>query len=202
MKFGASRANPKAGVEYHFVIDESGEGPSEPKPVESKSGDSKPGGTSSLLKTLASSLLGERSATSPVRPGVKPSQTPITYDRLYFDANRDLDLTNDPILLPIKDPPAGANPFASQAKQTVLYDYLAIPFDYGPGLGTRPFRLLPRLMIQEYEGKQYTSLFFVATVARQGQIRIGSREYDAVLAQPYVITGPSINPARPCSLRR
>ena len=56
VKFGASRANPKAGVEYHFVIDESGEGPSEPKPVESKSGDSKPGGTSSLLKTLASSL--------------------------------------------------------------------------------------------------------------------------------------------------
>jgi hypothetical protein len=194
VRFGATRLNPDAGVEYQFVIDESGEKPAESKSGHSKPGDagsggSKLGAVASFVNELASSLLGEKSSTGPASPIVQPSAPPISYDRLYFDANHDLDLTNDPVLLPMKDPPAAANPFASQSKQTVVYDYLAIPFDYGPGQGRRSFRVLPRLMIQEYEGTQYVSLCFVAAVARQGQIRIGSQEYDAVLAQPYSITG-------------
>ena len=194
VRFGATRLNPNTGVEYHFVIDESGERPAESKPGHSKPGDTgsdgaQSGAVASLFNKLVSSLLGDKSSTAPASPVDQPSATPITYDRLYFDANHDLDLTNDPVLLPMKDPPAGANPFAAQSKQTVIYNELAIPFDYGPGQGRRPFRVLPRLMIQEYEGTQYVSLCFVAAVARQGQIRIGSQEYDAVLAQPYSITG-------------
>lgn len=199
VKFGANWTDPKAGTEYHFVIDESGERPAQAKPAEAKpvapkSGedkpaDKKPAKSSSLLKALASSLSGPAASTAPPRAEAKPVKTPITYDRLYFDANRDLDLANDPVLLPMKDPPAGADPFGSRAKQTVVYDFLAIPFDHGPGFGVRPFRVLPRLNIQESEGKDYSTLSFVATVARQGRIRIGSREYDALLAQPHAISG-------------
>ena len=32
-------------------------------------------------------------------------------------------------------------------------------------------------------------MHFVATVARRGRIRIGKHEYDALLAQPYRLTG-------------
>jgi hypothetical protein len=195
VKFGAAGGNAPPAVEYHFVIDESGEPPPEPKRAGLKPGDGTPGAAKpatagSLLKTLVSSLSGETSSGT-ARPAAQPRKTPITYDRLYFDANRDLDLTNDPVLLPMQAPPAGATFFTSASvKQTVIYDYLAIPFDYGPGLGTRPFRLLPRLMISRTdEGRQYASLFFVATVARQGRIRIGSQRYDVVLGQPYRITG-------------
>jgi hypothetical protein len=114
---------------------------------------------------------------------------PITYDRLYLDANRDLDLTNDPAILPMNEPPAAVVSFAGRSKQIVVYEWLAIPFDFGPGLGMRPFRLLPRLAIDEDEGKKYAALCFIAAVAREGRIQIGSRAYDALLAQPYLISG-------------
>ncbi len=189
VKFGVDWTNPKAGTEYRFVIDESGEKPAVPNPAEGKPADKKSAKTSALLQSLASSLLGGAGATAPPQTETKPIQAPITYDRLYFDANRDLDLTNDPVVLPRKDPPAGADPFGARAKQTVVYDDLAIPFDYGPGLGVRPFRVMPRLNIQESEGKDYSALFFVAPLARQGRVRIGSREFDALLAQPHTISG-------------
>lgn len=192
VKFGRTSDNPVAGVEYHFVIDESGEKTTKPikdkpagsQPYTKEAANAKPGSGGSLLQSLVSALTGATTSTPPAAP-IRPP----TYDRLYFDANRDLDLTNDPVILPIKDPPAGANPANAPSIQTVIYDALAILFDYGPGLGKRPFRLLPRLMIQEYEGKQYPALWFVAATARQGRIRIGSQEYDAVLAQPYMISG-------------
>ena len=106
------------------------------------------------------------------------------YDRLYFDLNRDLDLTNDPVLKPMKDPPS-AVAVPSGDKQ-VVFDYLSVQFDYGPKVGARPFRILPRLMMFD-EKRGY--LFFLATVARKGKIRVGTREYEAILAQPYAITG-------------
>lgn len=197
VKFGANRGGRDSGVEYHFVIDESGEKPLEPKRLESKPGGAKPGekkagGTksgarSSLLDTLASSLLGK--TASPPPPAATPGETPATYDRLYFDANRDLDLTNDPVLLPMEAPPAEFAPFGRSGTQMVTYDGLAIPFDYGSGLGVRPVRLIPRLTVYEFEGKLSGSLCFVATVARQGEVRIGPRQYGALLAQCYLITG-------------
>ena len=109
------------------------------------------------------------------------------YDRLYFDANRDLDLTNDLVLRPMKDPPANAVPsYWKDTKQKVIFDYLTVPFDYGPGLGNQPFRLMPRLMVNE---KAKAGLHFVATTAREGKIRVGKHEYGAVLAQHHLISG-------------
>jgi hypothetical protein len=153
----------KDGIELHFVLDESGESApdkSEAKPREAE----------------------KKSAPS---PGEKDSRR-SSYDRLYLDLNRDLDLTNDAPLRPMKEPPWWSlPPWKTDEKQ--VFDYVAVHFDYGPGLGSRPFRILPWLTVSE-NGK-YVAMHFAAAVARQGQIEIGKRKYDVLLGQPYVITG-------------
>ena len=110
-----------------------------------------------------------------------------SYDRLYFDANRDLDLTNDPVLKPMKDPPWQALPIYS-AKERMAFELANIDVDYGPGIGVRPFRIFPWFTVREEE-KHPSMIHFAATVARKGTIRIGKDEYDALLAQQYVLTG-------------
>lgn len=49
--------------------------------------------------------------------------------------------------------------------------------------------MLPRLTVQEYEGKEYASLQFTAKTARQGTIRLGQHPFDVVMGQRYVISG-------------
>jgi hypothetical protein len=105
------------------------------------------------------------------------------YDRLYFDANRDLDLTNDAVLEPIEVPPAPSK-LLHLWGECALFDPLSIAFDFGPEDGTRPVEILPRLTC----GK-VVALYFVPTEARKGKIQIGRRRYYAVLAQPERITG-------------
>ena len=110
------------------------------------------------------------------------------YDRLYIDLNRDLDLTNDPVLKRMKDPPWQALP-PWKVKQRAAFEYVNIDVDYGPGLGVRPFRILPWLTVDEDEGQPHSTMHFVATAARQGRIHIGKHECDALLAQPYLVAG-------------
>ncbi|MHC4402784.1 MAG: hypothetical protein ACYTG0_24235 [Planctomycetota bacterium] len=108
------------------------------------------------------------------------------YDRLYFDVNRDLDLTNDPVLKPMRYIRFEAVP-RWRAEHNVVFNPLTVKFDHGQDLGTRPFSIVPRLVINKREATAY--LVFTAMTARQGRIRIGSREYDAVLGQPHMISG-------------
>ena len=174
--------DPNSGKEFHFVIDESGEAPAA---AEEESADAESEEKVSLLERLSSALFGSQGE----RPEKKaPEVLPITYDRLHFDVNGDLDLTNDPVLVPMKSPPSGAVP-GWDAKQKVVFEYLAVPFEYGPDQGKRPFQIMPRFLLREHEGEEYASVYFTATTARKGTVRIGSRRYDAVLGQPYLITG-------------
>jgi hypothetical protein len=45
------------------------------------------------------------------------------------------------------------------------------------------------LTVSESNGRVYSTMQFVATVAREGRIRIGKQEYDATLAQPHLVSG-------------
>ena len=118
-----------------------------------------------------------------------PPKLKNTYDRLYIDLNGDLDLTNDPVVVPMKDPPSGAIRRYSSMRQAVVFEEVSVPLDLGPELGGRPVRLVPRLEIQEYEGKEYPGVEFLSAVVRQGEIKLGNQPYHAILAQRYVITG-------------
>jgi len=144
------------GTEYHFVLDAS----AEPKKAESKS----------LLGALAAALKGAE------------SQEVENYDLLYFDANHDLDLTNDPVVKPMKDPPARLLSFAFAGRPIKVFDYLPLPVDYGPGIGTRALRIVPALTSLR---PNHAALRLVPGVFRQGMIRLGKHQYSAVLSQEY-----------------
>ncbi len=107
------------------------------------------------------------------------------HDRLYFDADRDLDLTNDGVLTALDKPPARNFPSWS-VKYGVYFNDIWVDMDYGRELGIRPFRVLPWFLHTE---KGYAALFFVATEAWKGRIRIAGRPYEALLAQPRLISG-------------
>ncbi len=173
---------PDSGTPLYFAVDESGDNPTAVPPASEESADSR-----SLMQRLGAALFGssdENEVDEPLLPQLKN-----TYDRLYVDLNGDLDLTNDRVVIPMKTPPAGAEQRYVGLVQSVVFDEISVPLDFGPDLGKRPVRLVPRLGIQRYEGKDYSGVEFISSVAREGEIRIGTRPYHAVLAQSYVITG-------------
>lgn len=107
------------------------------------------------------------------------------YDRLYFDLNRDLDLTNDTPLVPLKNPPDGAMLSYSSLKRQICFSYLNVNFDFGSD-GERALEIMPRLMI--YDGG-YTRMTFVTTKANKGRIKIARQKYDVLLGHNYLISG-------------
>ena len=118
VKFFLNSPNPvdRKGVEFHFVLDESGEGP----PAVEQSAKEKPweeempkerklaGQMSTQKKPKQPAGTAEKTAStaSAAPPRTSPRLEPkrSRYDRLYFDLNRDLDLTNDPVLKPLEYP--------------------------------------------------------------------------------------------------
>lgn len=105
------------------------------------------------------------------------------YDRLYFDLNRDLDLTNDTPLTPLQNPPNKALLTYSSIKQKVCFDYFNVNFDFGSA-GRRPLEIMPRLTIYE---NVYPVLSFVTTKARKGKIELADQKYTAFLGHNYLI---------------
>ena len=71
----------------------------------------------------------------------------------------------------------------------MAFGYLYVDVDYGPGVGVRPFRILPWFASCVSDKETWSVMYFVPTVAWQGRVKIGKHEYDALLAQPYGVTG-------------
>ena len=64
------------------------------------------------------------------------------YDRLYFDLNRDLDLTNDALCQSLEYPPDGAELDYEWIEQQVCFDNLNVNFNFGSD-GRRPLEIMP-----------------------------------------------------------
>jgi len=107
------------------------------------------------------------------------------YDQLYFDTNRDLDLTNDTPLVPLDNPPEGAKLSYSLLEQQICFEYLNVNFDFGSE-GQRVLEIMPRLMIYD---SGYKRMNFVSTRAHVGEIKIAGRQYTAFLGHNYIIQG-------------
>ncbi|MBA7674804.1 hypothetical protein ES703_83029 [subsurface metagenome] len=105
------------------------------------------------------------------------------YDRLYFDHNCDLDLTNDTPLASMQSPPKGA---LLRLEQEVCFESFEVTFDYGPA-ARRAIEIMPRLTIIQ---GGYSELCLVATKVRKGQINIGGAGYYALLGYTYSVGGP------------
>ena len=110
------------------------------------------------------------------------------YDRLYFDANGDLDLRNDPVIKPQGHPPEKARLNYSSVKAQVIFDFLAVNLDCGP-VGMRAVQLMPRLMISVYEKEEYKQMSFVRTQLDVGDIKLDGDRYEARLGNDYSICG-------------
>ena len=165
-------AGRRSDGEYQFVLDASGE----PKQAESQS----------LWNSLLSALAGAKTEESP------------EYDLLYFDANHDLDLTNDPVVKPMKEPPkALLSSTIRGVQKSTVFEHVSVPIDYGTGIGVKPFQLVPVLLAG---GAGPTYLRFATTVLRQGIVRLGKKAYNAVLSQG-VITGRFDRPKVRLSLK-
>ena len=158
VSFGQIPTDANSGIRFYFVIDasESTENEKAEEP-------------DTVVKTGGA-------------PGKsRPSPGTQNYDRLYFDANRDLDLTNDPVIKPMADP---SNLVPSSSG--VVFDILSVPVKEADGLGVSPLEVLPRLRLQ---GSSRAYMSFATTTARKGTIELGGQKYTALLTQPAVITG-------------
>jgi hypothetical protein len=113
------------------------------------------------------------------------------YDRLYFDHNCDLDLTNDTPLTSLQNPPKGTLLSYPSIEQYVCFESFDIASDFGPG--RRTIEIMPRLTISQ---GGYSELCLVATKVRKGQIDIGGAGYYALLGYTYSVGGPFDQPGR------
>lgn len=112
------------------------------------------------------------------------------YDRLYFDHNFDLDLTNDTPLASLQNPPDGALLGYPSTEQEVYFESFEVTFDLGSA-GKRAIEIMPRLMIRQ---GGHSNLSFIVTKVRKGQIDIGGTRYDALLGYTYSIGKPLDQP--------
>lgn len=106
------------------------------------------------------------------------------YDRLVFDQNGDLDLTNDPIIRKDTDPPASLGGMDGFPGAQVVFDAFEVVLNADKGQVRRQ-RVIP-----QYQGFQDQHiLFFMAPMGRKGKVRIGSQEFACLLTQDVIFGG-------------
>jgi hypothetical protein len=111
------------------------------------------------------------------------------YNRLYFDKNHDLDLTNEQPLMSLNEPPDTALLKYSSIEQQVCFDRFSEMFDFGSA-GMRAIEVMPRLTIR----KGRSELSFIATKILKGEVDIHGAKYEAFLGYQYSIGMPFDQP--------
>jgi hypothetical protein len=113
------------------------------------------------------------------------------YDRFYFDANRDLDLRNDPVgKIQEPSPDHGFKPYSS-AKTVAAFDFIRVNLSTNSG-SSDLVEIMPRLVLTRDEKQTYRYMFFVRTHFFQGDIKVGTQKFKAYLGNDYAIS-PDLN---------
>ncbi len=107
------------------------------------------------------------------------------YDRLYFDLDRDGDLTNDPPRARLPVPPPGAILTDNSILRQTCFEFVNVPLPFAEGQ-TRALELMPRLAANDNGTMRLT---FVTTTARRGRVEINGRTYEAWLGHNWRIGG-------------
>jgi len=163
--FDANPNDPKSGITFQFVLDESGEAtkPAEDEKSTSEKKGAEKEGTLGGLK-------------------VSPAPAKAKYDRMYFDANGDLDLTNDGVLK-VTEKQALDSPYPADA---AVFEDLKVLFDFGPPAGKRPMVLVSRVAA----GPPGSAMVeFKPKMARKGKIKLGDQQCVVWLSQSMMISG-------------
>jgi hypothetical protein len=110
------------------------------------------------------------------------------YDHLYFDANRDLDLCNDPAAkLQQTSPDHGYKPNFSSIKAVAAFDFLKLNLGTNGG-SPAPVEIMPRLLLTGNDKETYRFMFFVRTHFYEGDIKIAGEKFHARLGNDYAIS--------------
>ena len=117
------------------------------------------------------------------------------YDRLYFDANRDLDLRNDSVLNLQPNPPDhGYKPNFGGIKAVACFDFLNLGVATNSG-GAGRVEVMPRLLLTGNDQQTYRYMFFVRTRLFEGDLKIAGQKFKAALGNDYAITADLNSPA-------
>jgi hypothetical protein len=99
------------------------------------------------------------------------------YDRLYIDLNQDLDLTNDAVVMPMKEPPKSMARYTANQMSTVAFDTINVPLSKDPKQQDQKRLVLPIVFVYGNGGQ----MLFSSATARKGEIRLGKKAYTAIL---------------------
>jgi len=106
------------------------------------------------------------------------------YDRLVFDQNGDLDLSNDPVVSKDANPPKGLGIDGFPGTQ-VVFDAFDLVLNADNAAQVRRQRVIP-----QYQGFQDSHIMcFLAPMGRKGKIKIGSQEFACLLTQDVISGG-------------
>jgi len=171
-----------SAVRYHFVLDESEQAA---PPAETPKAEEKP--ESKTEPPPKPGTLVERS-----RLGLPGSVPETKYDLLYFDTNHDLDLTNDPVVKVMKEPPKGL-PLGPSLK---VFDAISVEIPASGDAPAAKVRVAPMLQVytamrrapapgasaSKLEPVVQAYLRFMPATVRMGKIQLGKQEYTAILS--------------------
>jgi len=108
-----------------------------------------------------------------------------TYDRLYFDTDRDRDLSSESPAKALTDVPGVLVRNSSTIKEQIFFNGFEVPFDFGPA-GRRDVELMLRIWVYESRSPRL-SLFPVAV--HTGKFEAGGASYTAFLGYEHSIEG-------------
>jgi len=108
-----------------------------------------------------------------------------TYDRLYFDADRDRDLSNETPANALTDAPEALLRTSATIKEQILFEAVEVPFDFGP-TGRRSVEMMLRMWV--YENRSPRLTFFPVAV-HTGEFEVAGVSYAAFLGYGYSVEG-------------
>jgi hypothetical protein len=110
------------------------------------------------------------------------------YDRLYFDANRDLDLRNDQAAKLQRSPPDhDYKPNFSGIKALAAFDFLRLNLGTNGG-SPNLVEIMPRLLLTGDVTNTYRFMFFVRTHFFEGDIKVAGEKFHAQLGNDYAVS--------------
>ena len=152
--FHGSPGKPGSARKFYFVLDESG--------------------TAENVNDKATKADADKSAVD--------NRPKSRYDLLYFDVDRDLDLTNDAVVSPMKSPPRALASLFDGPQATVIFNTVSMPLGEDPKAKGKAVSVLPVIILYGniYDGNAGRMVFMAAS-ARKGEVRLGKRAYSALL---------------------
>lgn len=197
------KENSNKATKYYFVLDQSPQAVEAAKPKEKKAGDRPDKDKSDKNKAdknakpvakqnNAVEVEGEETESFIVtnQPAARPNAAG-RYDLLYFDADHDLDLTNDPVVHVVKERPKAMARWLGNEENLSIFDAVTVSLAEGQSA-----RLVPMMWACGNAGV----VNFIAASARQGEIRLGKKAYKATLSQADGAVGRFDHPASPLIL--